>query len=278
MHHDPHWPRAGEWLAKGASAPIVAIQGVPLNNSITPGHCDEAPGAIREALNYFGLGDVQHFAALDQVGVIDQGDSLQIAPYSCPTILLGGDNGVTYHGVHALGIPLGRVGLITLDAHFDLRHLENGLNNGNPIRALLKDGLPGPNILQIGIQSFANSSDYAMVAADAGIHVITAREVHEAGVQAALDGIVPNWDVDAIYVDLDIDALDRAYCPGAPGARPGGLAPWQVQDFAFAVGSMEMVRAMDIVEFDPRRDINMVTAMSCASAMLHFISGVMSRS
>ena len=278
MHHDPYWPRAGEWLAKGSVDPIVAIQGVPLNNSITPGRCDEAPAAIRGALNYFGLGDVQHFTALDQVGVLDQGDSLQIAPYLSPTILLGGDNGVTFHGVHALGIPLDRVGLITLDAHFDLRHLENGLNNGNPIRALLRDGLPGPNILQIGIQSFANSSDYAMVASDAGIHVITAREVHEAGVQAALDGVVPDWDVDSIYVDLDIDALDRAYCPGAPGARPGGLAPWQVQDFAFAVGSMDKVRAMDIVEFDPHRDINMVTAMSCASAMLHFISGVMSRS
>ena len=35
------------------------------------------------------------------------------------------------------------IGLITLDAHFDMRDLERGLGNGNPVRALIEDGLPG---------------------------------------------------------------------------------------------------------------------------------------
>ena len=34
--------------------------------------------------------------------------------------------------------------------------------------------------------------------------------------------------VEAILVDFDIDVIDRAQCPGAPGARPGGLP---AQDF-----------------------------------------------
>ena len=46
---------------------------------------------------------------------------------------------------------------MTLDAHLDLRDLEGGQTNSNPIRGLLEDGLPGHNIVQIGIQAFVNS-------------------------------------------------------------------------------------------------------------------------
>ena len=87
-------------------------------------------------------------------------------------VVLGGDNSVTRPGVHGMG-ELGSMGLITFDAHFDLRELEDGLTNGNPIRALLRDGLPGPHIAQIGILPFANSPRHAEVAREAGINVVS---------------------------------------------------------------------------------------------------------
>ena len=59
------------------------------------------------------------------------------------TLLVGGNNAVTRPGVLGLGLPLDKVGLITLDAHFDMRDLDDGLSNGNPVRALIEDGLPG---------------------------------------------------------------------------------------------------------------------------------------
>ena len=65
---------------------------------------------------------------------------------------------MTRPGVHGLGLPLDQVGLITLDAHFDMRDLDRGLGNGNPVRALIEDGLPGRNIAQIGLAPFANSA------------------------------------------------------------------------------------------------------------------------
>ncbi|MBL8059923.1 MAG: arginase family protein [Chthonomonas sp.] len=277
MHHDPHWPRAGEWLKSSSENAIVQVQGVPLNKSITPGHCDEAPAAVRDALMYYSLADVEYFSSLDEFGVRDLGDSLDIEPYELPTILLGGDNGVTYHGVHAMGLPLDRIGLITLDAHFDLRHLDNGLHNGNPISALLRDGMPGKNITQLGIQSFANSPAYANVAAEAGINVVTIDDLYYQQIVPTLKEALDGTDVEAFYIDLDIDVLDRAHCPGAPGARPGGMRPEEVFDFAYFVGLEPRVRAMDIVEFDPRLDINKVTALTCAKAMLFFISGVSKR-
>ena len=69
------------------------------------------------------------------------------------TLLVGGNNAVTRPGVLGLGLPLSKVGLITLDAHFDMRDLDSGLSNGNPVRALTGDGLPGANIAQVGLAS-----------------------------------------------------------------------------------------------------------------------------
>ena len=66
--------------------------------------------------------------------------------------------------------PRALCGLLTIDAHLDLRSLDGGLSNGNPVRALLADGLPGGQIVQVGLQSFANSAAYAEVAREAGIH------------------------------------------------------------------------------------------------------------
>ena len=74
------------------------------------------------------------------------------------TLLVGGNNAVTRPGVLGLGVPLEKVGLITLDAHFDMRDSTQGLSNGNPVRALIEDGLPGENIAQVGLAPFANSA------------------------------------------------------------------------------------------------------------------------
>jgi formiminoglutamase len=194
-------------------------------------------------------------------------------------VILGGDNSITRPGIHGLGVPLHRVGLLTLDAHFDLRDLQNGLTNGNPVRALLADGLPGENVVQIGIQGFANSSEYARVAKEAGIRWIGEYETDDLPVgfhvQVELDRLASR--VDALYIDLDLDVLDRAFAPACPGSRPGGLLPTEVADAAWRFGEHPKVRAMDIVEVDPTNDVADVTVLTAASFLLSFAAGLASR-
>ncbi len=298
MFQDPHWPRATSWLgAVELQRARLAVLGVPLNASISPGSCHLAPQAVRKALAYFTPYDVNHGTDLNSLPCADLGDipidhldpdsavgavrlELTGQPSSLEaTVLIGGDNGVTRPGVLSLGDDLTRIGVITLDAHFDLRDTSEGLHNGNPIRALLNDGLPGKNIVQIGIQDFANSAAYAGIAHEAGIEVVTAERVHQKGIDAIIEGAL-NWlksKVDIIYVDLDIDVLDRGWCPGAPGSRPGGLLPHQLKRAAYLLGRERRVRIIDIVEFDPERDLNQVTAMAAASCLLSFAAGVASR-
>ncbi|HEY0368101.1 MAG TPA: agmatinase family protein [Chthoniobacterales bacterium] len=298
---DQNWPRASQWLSNGKSGhnPIsLGVIGVPMNCSITPGRTDLAPAAIRDALARYSLFDEDASVDLSRMRAKDLGDVVLVGNsaegnfFRCvdlikrmqvetgQTVLLGGDNAVTRPGVHALGVPLERTGLLTFDAHHDLRDLEHGLTNGNPVRALLRDGLPGENVVQIGIQSFANSPEYARVARECGITVVTADRVFEFGIETVVTHALAHLSerADAIYVDLDVDVLDRAFAPGCPGARPGGLLPWMMRKAARVCGRHEKVRIMDLVEVDPSKDIADVTTLAAASFLLAFASGIASRS
>jgi formiminoglutamase len=299
---DPNWPRADGWL-RGDHDPSavarLAVVGAPVRlGSLSGGRFDQAPDALRSALSRyttFDAGsqtDVRSVAARDQ-GDLDLKESTperaldHIAgavggslPSFDAVVLLGGDNSITRPGVRGLGLDLGRIGVLTIDAHHDLRDTANGLNNGNPVRALLEEGLPGTNIVQVGIQPFANSKAYAEVAREVGITVVTADEARQRGlasvVDAALDQLAGT--VDAIYVDLDVDVLDRAFAPGCPGSRPGGLTPAEVQAAARVAGTHPKVRAIDIVEVDPTKDVADVTVLAAASFLLSFAAGLVSRS
>jgi formiminoglutamase len=302
---DPYWPRASAWLA-GEFTPSLnlglAVIGAPLRlGSISPGRCDLAPAAIRDILRKFSCYDVESDTDLRSMEVRDLGD-LPIAHLKPEeafeplrdavrnagagvdaVVVIGGDNSVTRPGVHGVADSrlnsLEKCGLITLDAHFDLRDLSNGLTNGNPVRALLADGLPGENIVQIGVQPFANSQAYARVANEAGITVVTMSQIRAHGVERLLTESLEDLSerVKHIYVDLDIDSLDRIFAPATPGSRPGGLTPYELRRVAWLCGAHPLVRAIDLVEVDPGQDVAGVTVMATASCLLSFASGLMSR-
>jgi arginase family enzyme len=297
---DPNWPRASRWLADSSQAlgdQSVAIVGVPMNNSITAGHCELAPAAIRKALERYSLYDSDTGIDLERFRARDCGDLdfaneppetafdrtveiiAEVTADSTCAVLIGGDNGVTRPGLHAMGLDLRDCGLLTFDAHHDLRDLEHGLTDGNPIRALLADGLPGRNVIQIGIQPFTNSRAYAQVARETGISVVTADEVYTRGIDAVVKSALEYLGSKrkAIYVDFDMDVLDRAFAPACPGSRPGGLQPWMLRRAAHFCGQHLSVRMMDIVEVDPTKDVADVTSLAAASFLLAFASGVASQ-
>lgn len=295
---DPKWPRASHWLAQRREGPIaLSVLGIPMNSSITPGQCDLAPAAIRDALDRYSLYDPDAGIDLASLAVADLGDVTlpgasaeeiffrivqgikKAAANSSAVAVFGGDNAITYPAMHALNLPFARCGLLTLDAHHDVRDLEGGLTAGNPIRALLRAGLPGTNIIQIGLQPFTNSPAYAEVAREAGITVCTAGEVYRRGIDAAVSDALELLaaKTDAIYVDLDMDVLDRAFAPACAGSRPGGLQPWMLRRGAHLCGAHPSVRIIDIVEIDPPKDVADCTVLAAASFFLAFASGVAAR-
>lgn len=294
------WPNLSDLMVSADEAASVGLVGVPLAaGSVTPGRCDLAPPALRAVLSRIGRYDVDRGRELATM-VADRGD-VAIAGRSIEkatgpvrkavrdsvlshvlTVIVGGNNAVTRPGVlgmaEALGVGLDAVGLVTLDAHFDMRSTADGLGNGNPVRALIEDGLPGRNIAQVGLAPFANSGAMHRDALAAGNFVVTMAEVRGDGIAAAVGRSLRHVaHCSALFVDCDIDVIDRSQFPGAPGGRPGGMA---VGDFFVAVGLLAgqpKVRAIDLTEWDPPLDPSDLSALTAGRWLAEVLAGFETR-
>src|SRR5437870_5367272 len=198
------WPNLSDLVSSANRNAPVGLVGAPLAaGSVTPGRCDLAPALLRATLMRIGRYDVETGRELATF-VTDRGDvnvgDLGIeaatplirkavadsAEAHALTLLVGGNNAVTRPALLALSGELDEIGLITLDAHFDMRDTGEGLSNGNPVRALLEDGLPGANIAQVGLAGFANSKAMHEDAVEAGNLVVTISEVRTSGIDHAI--------------------------------------------------------------------------------------------
>jgi formiminoglutamase len=277
------WPNLSELISTGHRSAPVALVGAPLAlGSVTPGACDQAPALLRRTLRRIGRYDIETGRELE-TKVADRGDIALVglsiddatprirdavgesAQAHALTLLVGGNNAITRPAVLGLGGEIEEIGLITLDAHFDMRDLDEGLSNGNPVRALIEDGLPGANIAQIGLASFANSLTMHEDATNAGNLVVTIGDVRRDGIAhhigRALDHVA---HCDALVIDCDVDVIDRSQFPAAPGGRAAGMA---VHDFYYAVrklASDPRVRVIDLTEWDPPLDSSDLSALVAA--------------
>lgn len=289
LSHDDLWPRAGDWPALesvGGDLDLILL-GVPAwRTSLSPTGAHATPAAVRDALRRYSPALLNGPVDLGALRVADAGDVAEpdgfegeaavreaarlAAARSRLVVAVGGDNSATY-GV-AQGV--GATGLITLDAHFDLR---DGVSNGSPVRRLIEDGLDPARIVQIGIADFANSVAYARRAADYGITVIGLDDARRRG---AADVLAEALEVagaggGGIHLDIDVDVCDRAVAPGCPASVPGGLAAWELRALARAAASDARLVSADIVEVDATADApDQRTVRLAALCVLELLAGL----
>ena len=267
---DGLWQRANTLFKPNLKQADIALLGFPVHkSSITPNSCHLAPKAIRSALARYSTYSASNDVDLRELKITDLGDVTGADSSNGKKVIakkvnglldryglliaLGGDNSITYTVASGLFGDLSKVGLITLDAHHDLR---DGNTNGSPVWRLIQAGLPGKNIVQIGISDFANSKEYSTRAKEAGIFVITRAQLRNKSIQDAMKQAFAHLgrNVDHIYVDLDVDVCDRSVAPACPAATPGGISADELRQAAFLAGANYKVRAVDITEIDPKRD------------------------
>jgi len=286
------WPNLSDLIVGTDTVAPVGLVGAPLAaGSVTPGRCDLAPAMLRQTSRRIGRYDVETRRELS-TRITDRGDveiaGLSIEEATDPiidavrvcsalhqlTLLVGGNNAVTRPGVRGLGLPLEKVGLITLDAHFDMRDTDDGLSNGNPVRALIDDGMAGANIAQVGLASFANSRTMHEDAIAAGNLIVTIGEVRRLGIALAIDRALDHvGHCEAIVVDCDIDVIDRSQFPAAPGARPGGMASHDFFAGVRRLAADRRVRLIDLTEWDPPLDPSDLSALTAARWVAECVAG-----
>lgn len=271
MTDDPLWPRAAAWLSTESGAADVAIVGVPTHlTSISPTGAHATPAAIRAALTRYSTYSWSHDIDLASIVARDGGDVLnpdgdegidrvvertsELAAHTRLLIALGGDNSLTYSvALGVWGERLPSAGLVTLDAHHDLR---DGVSNGSPVRRLIEAGLAGQHVVQIGIADFSNSPEYAARARDLGITVVTRDALRRRPMSDVMTEAltIAGAGGGPIHVDLDVDVCDRSVVPGCPASAPGGISADELRMAAFLAGRSPRVASLDIAEIDATAD------------------------
>jgi len=196
-------------------------------------------------------------------------------------VVIGGDHLITYPCLQALmDVIPGHLGVINFDSHFDLRLSHGGeISSGTPFRLALErsNGKIRPhNLVEIGPHGFHTQRVYRQFIEQQGIRLITAQEVHRRGMSEVLKEAI-DWatdGVEALYVSLDIDALDCAWAPGTGNPTPGGLTGAQILEAVAILGRHPLTRVFDVVEISPPLDVANLTVIMGREIIMNFLGGL----
>jgi len=296
---DSQWPSAASLLVRGerdatdARAVVKLIGAHTFATSLTPRSSRSTPAAVRAALarySSWSFQDGRDLAAsvvIDDLGDVADPDTEEGAAalaraldnaFESFWLVLGGDNAITWRAMSLLARGhLVDWGLITLDAHLDMRE---GRSNGSPVRQLIDEGLPGSSIVQVGLADFSNSAAYARDAAAAGVRVIARHELrHRSVAEVAAEALdLAGAGSRPVYVDIDMDVCDRSVVPGCPAAAPGGLSADELREFVRLLSAHPRVVAIDVTEIDVARDApDERTVRLAALVLLEAVAGFLRR-
>ncbi|MBW9054687.1 agmatinase [Rhizobium mesosinicum] len=196
----------------------------------------------------------------------------EILALSAVPILLGGDCSVTFPFLAGFA-DQGPVWVLQIDAHIDWRDELHGERYGysSPMRRASE--MPHvAGMVQVGLRGVGSARIAEVEAAQHyGSRFVTAREIHTAGIEAALRHIPEGARV---VVTLDCDSIDPGIMPGVAARTPGGLTYTQVIDLIAGLGRRARIAGFDLVEFYPPTDIDGLSALTAARVLVNAVGAV----
>ena len=261
---------------------MISILSIPLdeNSSFIKG-CSKGPASIikafqSESSNFFSengsnCGDQKQVCILDELELQSGGlaiKEIQIAvkkelEKGNNVISMGGDHSITYPIIKAYSDKYDSLNILHFDAHPDLydNFDNNPYSHASPFARIMEKKLV-KRLVQVGIRTLDNHQRNQVE--KFGIEVIEMKDFKN-NLSLHFDG--------PVYISLDIDGLDPAFAPGVSHPEPGGLTTRNIINM---INQLEgKVIGGDIVEYNPTRDINDLTAYTAAKLMKEIIGKVM---
>ncbi len=221
---------------------------------------------ISEGITFRDLGDMQlgdlepagAFKTIREkiTGILNPPDQL---------ICLGGDHSISWPVIDAFTAAYPELHILHFDAHTDLYHNfeDNPYSHASPFARLMESGKIA-SLTQVGIRTL--TAHQRKQAERFGVNMIEMK---------AFSTDFLNHLKSPLYISLDMDVLDPAFAPGVSHHEPGGFSTRELIDMIQRIKST--VAGADIVEYNPARDVENITAMA-AYKLFKEIAGVMMRS
>lgn len=197
------------------------------------------------------IGDLQLSSGRDAIDQIEAAVA-ELIGSGMKVLSLGGDHSVSYPIIRAHAKAYGSLNVLHLDAHPDTYEEFEGskLSHACPFARIMEEGL-GVRLVQVGIRTL--NPHQRGQAKRFGLTAIEMKDWPPA--------TMPKLD-SPLYVSLDMDVFDPAFAPGVSHHEPGGMS---ARDVLRVIHSLPVpIVGADIVELNPTRDHNAVTAMLAA--------------
>ena len=198
-----------------------------------------------------------------------------------PLVCIGGDHGLAFPILRGVSQALAgrRIGVISVDAHFDVRISHHGEpSSGVPFRWIMDrhpEAFSGRNLVEFGLAGWLNTKVYHDYLVEQGARLVTLRELRrrdwDTVVQEAFDHAADGTD--AIWMTFDIDAIEGSTATATNVPAIGGLSPFQAQDLVHAFAQHPKAVGLDIMEVSPPLSPTGLTERQAASLVLDFAAG-----
>ena len=241
----------------------------------------KGPDALRAALAPLALHTdfVVHDAGTVVVPDRDLEDGQDTLGHSVAALLDTGHPVVVLGGGHdtAWGSYLGRtrserlagkhVGVLNLDAHFDLRDADEP-SSGTPFLQMARaDQAAGREFdyTVLGISEPNNTGVLFRTAGELGVEYLTDEQCSLRN----LDGVLETMDrmlarVDAVHLSIDLDVLPASVAPGVSAPAGYGVSLEVIQEICRRVARSGKLALVDVVELLPALDVDGRTARTAA--------------
>lgn len=183
-------------------------------------------------------------------------------------IVLGGGHETALGNFLGLASHFKKIGIINVDAHFDLRIPVENSTSGTPFFEMAEFCQKNNREFHyfcIGIQPNGNTQALFQRAEELNTKTILADEIHIDlnFVLRQIEDFTAQFD--AVYLSLDLDVLDGAFAPGVSAPSANGLTPFQVKSILQKIIQTHKVKLFDVVELNPEFDQDNRTAKLAAN-------------
>lgn len=231
-----------------------------------------APPLIREALHCGSLNlFTENGISIENSIIKDKGD-FEISEYldiekitanhlesNLKVFTLGGDHSITYPIIKAHHKKYPKLDILHIDAHSDLYdNFEGDIHSHACPFARIMENQLAVRLVQVGIRTLNTHQAEQAEKFDVEIH-----QMKNLNINTISEFKNP------LYISLDMDAFDPAYAPGVSHHEPGGLSSRQVIELIQNINA-DIIGA-DIVEYNPNRDFQNMTAFLAAKMMKEIV-------
>ncbi|WP_349436036.1 arginase family protein [Pararhizobium sp. A13] len=184
-------------------------------------------------------------------------------------ILIGSDDSTAIPFMCGLG-DVDALHILQIDAHIDWRDRIGDETLGYSSTMRRASELPFVrSMTQVGIRAVGSARAQEVEAAKGwGSRLVTVRQARANGMAEIATAIPRDGK---LLIHIDVDALDPSICPGVNALSPGGLWLDEVTDLIASAMAGRTLAGFSIVEFQPKRDINDLTATVVGRLISHVL-------